>query len=162
MLGISSAVMKLHPMTDSEYEFWSARSQANYATDKMKANSLTRADAEAIAAADFKRNLPDGLLSKNSFLYTAKDAEGNRLGFIWFTIRGGSGNQYAYICDVIIEEPHRGRGLGKQLMRLIEDKVKEQGLSRIGLHVFGFNEPAIRVYQSLGYLTTDLVMEKRL
>lgn len=47
-------------------------------------------------------------------------------------------------------------------MSLIEQEVTKQGLNRIGLHVFGYNKTAINLYQSLGYETTDLMMEKEL
>lgn len=45
---------------------------------------------------------------------------------------------------------------------LTEQEAKNLGLKEIGLHVFGFNAPAIALYESLGYKTTDLVMAKTL
>ena len=154
--------MKLNPMSEQEYASWSERSRKSYADDKMKANSLTREEADKIAADDFKRLLPDGQVSKDNFLFTAHDETKNVLGYIWFTIRGAENNRKAFICDVVIEDLYRGQGYGTQIMELVEIEVRKQGLKRIGLHVFGFNETAINLYKKLGYLTTDLVMEKTL
>ncbi|MGZ3744306.1 MAG: GNAT family N-acetyltransferase [Pseudobdellovibrionaceae bacterium] len=154
--------MKIHLMSETEYNIWAPRSRASYAVDKMKANCLTQEEAEKTARDDFNRLLPDGRNSKDNFLFTAKDESKNILGFIWFCIRGAEGNKRAFICDVIIEEQHRGKGYGKQMMLLVEKEARKKGLNRIGLHVFGFNNTAIRLYQSLGYATTDLVMEKNL
>jgi ribosomal protein S18 acetylase RimI-like enzyme len=153
-------IMKLVPMSESEYAFWAPRSRQAYAEDKMKANSLTKSEADKIADAAFEGLLPDGLNSKDNFLFSVKDEELKTVGYIWFCIRGESNNRRAFICDIIIEEPHRGKGFGKKTMLLIEQEIKKQGLNRVGLHVFGFNTTAINLYQSLGYLTTDLVMEK--
>ncbi|MGZ3771140.1 MAG: GNAT family N-acetyltransferase [Bdellovibrio sp.] len=154
--------MKINLMSETEYNIWLHRSRASYAADKMKANGFTQEEAEQIARDDFNRLLPDGYNSKDNFLYSAKDEKENILGFIWFCIRGAEGNKRAFICDVVIEEQYRGKGYGKQMMLLMEQEAKKKGSNRIGLHVFGFNETAIRLYQSLGYATTDLVMEKNL
>lgn len=151
--------MLISKMSDSDYEFWSKRSRASYAEDKAKANGFTKAEAQEIADESFRKLLPDGLNSKNNFLYSARDND-QRVGFIWFSVRGSEGNKRAFICDIIVEEPYRGKGYGKQLMLYMEQEAKKLGLNRIGLHVFDFNETAIRLYQSLGYKTTDLVMEK--
>lgn len=149
-------------MSGKEYNVWAPRSQASYAADKMKANRLTKAEAEKIAHDDFKQMLPDGLGSKDNFLFAAKDESQKIIGFIWFCVRGAEGNRRAFVCDVIVEENYRGKGFGKKIMLLAEKEAQSQGLRRIGLHVFGFNETAIHLYKSLGYTTTDLTMEKDL
>lgn len=153
--------MKLVKMNQADYEHWAPRSQSGYADDKMKANNLTRAEADEIAAKDFQRFLPDGLQSKDNYLYTMKSDEGN-VGYIWFCVRGPQDNRKAFICDIVVEEHSRGKGYGRKAMILLEEEVKSLNLKEIGLHVFGFNETAIGLYQSLGYLTTDLVMAKQL
>ena len=63
---------------------------------------------------------------------------------------------------VSVEPDRRGQGFGEEIMRACEDAARAMGLSKIGLHVFGYNEPAIQLYKKLGYVTTDLEMEKAL
>ncbi|MBT3786614.1 GNAT family N-acetyltransferase [bacterium] len=57
---------------------------------------------------------------------------------------------------------HRGKGYGKKAMHLFEEDVKQRGVKRTGLHVFGFNKAAAGLYQSIGYEITDLSMQKEL
>lgn len=154
--------MKITPMSESEFKVWAPRSRAMYAADKMQANGLTKAEAEKIARDDFERLLPGGLNSRDNFLFSAKGEDQTIVGYIWFCVRGADDNRRAFICDVIIEKQFRGKGYGKKIMQFAEQEAKKMGLKRIGLHVFSFNETAIRLYQSLGYATTDLVMEKSL
>jgi GNAT superfamily N-acetyltransferase len=40
--------------------------------------------------------------------------------------------------------------------------AKVHGYERVGLHVFGSNDTARRLYDRAGYVETDVVMEKRL
>jgi ribosomal protein S18 acetylase RimI-like enzyme len=154
--------MKITPMSEAEYDVWAPRSCAGYAADKMRASSLTKAEADKIAQADFERLLPDGLKSKDNFLFALKDEKQNLAGFSWFVVRDPEENRRAFVCDIVVEEAYRGKGYGKQLMLFMENEAKKMGLKRIGLHVFGFNKTAIGLYQSLGYETTDLVMDKSL
>lgn len=154
--------MKISRMSDEEYLGWAPASRAAYAADKMRASGLTKAEAEKVAEEDFKRILPDGRDSQDNFLYTARNDEQTVVGFLWFCVRGANDNRRAFVCDILVKEPFRGRGYGKLLMLHAEKEASDLGLKRIGLHVFGFNETAIGLYQSLGYQTTDLVMEKTL
>jgi ribosomal protein S18 acetylase RimI-like enzyme len=45
----------------------------------------------------------------------------------------------------------RGRGLGRQLLRLAETKARESGASALSVIVAGENERAARLYASCGY-----------
>ena len=154
--------MQVLPMTEADFAIWAQRSRSNYANSKMRANGLTRAEAEKIARDDFDRLLPAGLETANNFLFTAREDDGRRIGFVWYAVRGADDNRRAFISDIVVEEGERGKGYGKKIMRAVEVHAKDQGLKRIGLHVFGFNRVAIGLYQSLEYEVTDLVMEKSL
>lgn len=149
-------------MSKSEYDQWAPRSQLNFARDKMRAHNLSQHEAEKIASDSFKRLLPDGFNSQDSFLFSIRDDAQSAVGFLWFCVRGPHDDRRAFVCDILIEEPHRGKGYGKQTMLLLEQEVKKLGLHRVGLHAFAFNTVAVNLYQSLGYLMTDLTMEKSL
>jgi ribosomal protein S18 acetylase RimI-like enzyme len=155
-------MLKLRKMTETEFKAFAAQSQRLYIQNKMRANGLTQREAEEIAAADFARILPHGFLSKNNYLFTLVDSAEHDVGYTWYCVRGAENNRKAFICDIYVRESFRGRGFGRQAMTRIEEHAKAQGLKHIGLHVFGFNEVAISLYKSLGYQTTDLVMEKTL
>ncbi len=154
--------MKLFFMNKAEFNFWKTRSESGYASDKMKANSISKEGAQKRARDDFKRCFPNGLDSKDCFFYSAKNDTGEVLGYVVLLVRGSDNDRRAFIGDVIIEEQYRGQGYGKQIMELVEREVLNMGLKKIGLHVFGFNNAAIQLYIKMGYVTTDLSMEKDL
>jgi ribosomal protein S18 acetylase RimI-like enzyme len=47
-------------------------------------------------------------------------------------------------------------------MKAIEIIAKQLGLTRLGLHVFGHNEIARNLYETLEYRETNIRMEKSL
>lgn len=55
---------------------------------------------------------------------------------------------WADISLLALEPKVRGRGLGRQLMRAIENKAQEEGCNRIRVETFG-NE--LGFYQMMGY-----------
>jgi GNAT superfamily N-acetyltransferase len=63
---------------------------------------------------------------------------------------------------IVLKPEFRGKGYGKSAMQLFEEDVKVKGVGKTGLHVFSFNEPAVKLYKSMGYSTTDLSMQKSL
>ena len=46
---------------------------------------------------------------------------------------------------------YRRRGLGTEMMLLLESEAQKLGLQRIYLHVWALNEPAFQLYQKVGY-----------
>jgi ribosomal protein S18 acetylase RimI-like enzyme len=149
-------------MTEVEYTKFKRESIIGYKDDKIKANGFTEEEAHQIANNDFENLLPDGYLTKDHFFFAVESPNLEIHGHLWYAIRGATNNQKAYIYDIFLNEGSRGKGHGKKTMSLLEDHVKSQGLSKIALHVFGFNEVAIGLYKSLNYKTTDLIMEKSL
>jgi RimJ/RimL family protein N-acetyltransferase len=59
----------------------------------------------------------------------------------------------AHVADVglMIARDHRRRGFGRALMRAAEEWAREAGVRKLELHVFPHNEPALALYESLGY-----------
>lgn len=151
--------MELFTLSDSEFGFWKERSIREYTLETMRGNGLTAAEAEEKAKADFNRLLPEGLSTKDHYIFSLKD-KGELIGYIWFCERGAIDNRKAYLCDIVVEENKRGMGHGKKAMLILEEKVRDLGLKHIGLHVFGHNLRAQELYKKLGYGITNIVMEK--
>lgn len=52
---------------------------------------------------------------------------------------------------ILIQKEFRRRGIGRRMMLALEAEARRMGRERIDLTVWSANEPAIRLYQSLGY-----------
>lgn len=57
----------------------------------------------------------------------------------------------AHLLDIAIAPPHRGMGLGRELLRQLMDDVLVSGVTIWFLEVRVSNITAISLYQSLGY-----------
>jgi GNAT superfamily N-acetyltransferase len=63
---------------------------------------------------------------------------------------------------IYVDPAHRRQGIGRALMQHAETWSKEQGYIQIGLQVFTDNQPAIDLYQQLGYRATSISMIRSL
>jgi ribosomal protein S18 acetylase RimI-like enzyme len=69
------------------------------------------------------------------------------VGLCMLAVRG----QDAWIGGVGVVAGRRGEGIGEQLMRAIETSARDRRVTRIWLEVLVQNEPAIKLYEKLGY-----------
>jgi RimJ/RimL family protein N-acetyltransferase len=58
-----------------------------------------------------------------------------------------------HVADIglMVAGSHRRRGIGLALMKSAEEWARGAGVTKIELHVFPHNEPAIALYERLGY-----------
>ena len=66
--------------------------------------------------------------------------------FAYYTWVGKS----LYLDDLYVKEPHRGHGIGQELLKRIFNVAKENNCSRVRWQVLDWNEPAIQLYNKLG------------
>jgi GNAT superfamily N-acetyltransferase len=55
-----------------------------------------------------------------------------------------------HLEDLFVEPEHRGRGIGKELLRKLAQVAVERGCGRLEWNVLDWNTPSIRFYESLG------------
>jgi ribosomal protein S18 acetylase RimI-like enzyme len=72
---------------------------------------------------------------------------GDDVGLCMLAVRGASG----WIGGVGILAGRRGEGIGERLMRAIGERAASRGIEQLWLEVLVQNEPAIRLYEKLGY-----------
>jgi ribosomal protein S18 acetylase RimI-like enzyme len=72
------------------------------------------------------------------------------------------GNRHAHIFILYVVPEHRRRGIGRALMRYVENWAIQRGDRQIGLQVFQSNKPALNLYNQLGYQTQSIWMVKSL
>ena len=90
---------------------------------------------------------------RHSLCYGAYDPEdGKLIGFARVI------TDYAttyYLCDVVVEEAHRGKGIGKALLARLAAIARERGCGRMEWSCLDWNQPSIDVYRALGAVPMD-------
>lgn len=87
-----------------------------------------------------------------SYFYTLVWDAGGRFAAAVTISRQGSDAQRWYIANVATHPDYRGRGLARTLVSAALDRIRAQGGRYAFLHVRADNEPAYRLYLSLGFL----------
>lgn len=151
---------KLAPMTQTEYDAFLARSVPEYAAEHVRAGDWLESESLEKSRKEFDMLLPQGLKSEDNFLYTLHDGD-DAVGMIWMKVKNQP-LKSGFIYDVFIEERFRGKGHGKTLMLLLEEKARELELKSLDLHVFGSNHVARKLYETIGYEIKHVMMSKTL
>ena len=152
---------KLIPMTQPEYDVYLEHLIPDYAADNVRAGYWDESEALEKSRQQIKSLLPQGLQTKDHYIYTLVDGE-QAVGMIWLRAQLDRAVKSGFIFDVVVDEKFRGKGYGKQLMLLIEEKARELDLKSIGLHVFAYNKVAKNLYEGIGYEVSSLNMIKKL
>jgi ribosomal protein S18 acetylase RimI-like enzyme len=153
-------VVSLRPMIGPEIPEFLAASRDGYIADRVASGddpSVAGRAADKTIAAMF----PDGEPGPGQLLYRVEE-DGQSVGSLWISPVSADQPEAWWVWDITIEEPHRGRGLGKAVMLLAEREARSHGATELGLNVFGSNTVARHLYEHLGYATVAVRMSKRL
>lgn len=93
-----------------------------------------------------RRSLEEGF-NKNEIYVAVED--NNFMGFIW-VILNGIFHSFPYIHIVAVKSENRGQGIGKALLRFVENDCFIK-YSKLFLVVADFNPNAKRLYERMGY-----------
>ena len=149
----------LDPMTEAEFGRFEEAAIRDFAQDKIASGEWTAEEALELSRADQERLLPDGLKTANQHLFTGRDAEsGEPVAILWLALRMKAGRIEGYVYNIEVREEQRGRGYGRATMLAAIEEARELGAETVGLHVFGHNAPARALYQSLGFVETNVSM----
>jgi ribosomal protein S18 acetylase RimI-like enzyme len=151
---------KLTPMTQPEYDVFVKQLIPDYAAEHVRAGNWAESEALEKANKEMEALLPQGLETADNYFYTLYDGNA-AVGRIWMKVKNHP-SKSGFIYEVFIEEKYRGKGYGKMLMLLLEEQAREMGLQSLGLHVFGSNHVARKLYETIGYEVTNLQMSKKL
>jgi ribosomal protein S18 acetylase RimI-like enzyme len=153
----------LDPMTETEYGAFVETAVPEFAQQKVASGEWTEEEALELSREDHERLLPDGLKSPNQHLFTVRDAaSGEAVATLWLALRTKADRIEGYIYDINVREALRGRGYGRATMLAAIEEARELGAETVGLHVFGHNAPARALYQSLGFVETNVSMSLEL
>lgn len=156
-------MIELNPMSAQDFEAFEAYAVPHFAADTLRTDGGTEAAALEYAREQFARLLPEREATSDQYLYTIHSVERDAdVGTIWIGIVTQRQRQAAYVFDIHIHETWRRMGFATDAFRAVEARVRELGLTEIGLHVFGYNESAYALYRHLGYRPTHISMVKSL
>lgn len=146
-----------------DFEEFLEKAIHDYAQEKIISGNWMADEALEKSRAEFMSLLPDGLQTKDQFVYSVLDEDTNlSIGVLWVQVKMGEFHRKAFICDFVIQPVFRGNGFGKQALQALDKKLKEMGVTSVSLHVFAHNTNAIALYEKAGYKATNLYMGKEL
>jgi ribosomal protein S18 acetylase RimI-like enzyme len=153
--------VQLRPLREEEFQAWRDDAQAWYTVDLVENGGMRSEPAQTKAEADMAGAFAQGFATAGNVLLVIEEHD-VAVGSVWFSPREQFGETYAFLYAIKLDEAHRGRGLGRQAMQLLEEEVRARGFDRIMLNVFGGNERARALYRGLGYDEAAVHMLKAL
>ena len=152
----------LMPMQKNEFDAFLEENIVRYAEEKVKSGNWQADDALERSRASFQKFLPNGLQSKDQYIFNIFDEEQNmKIGILWVEVKMDEPHRPAFIFDFVIDEPFRGKGFGKKSLTTLDEKLQEMGSESVALHVFGYNTTAFELYKKMGYEVTNINMRKK-
>ena len=111
---------------------------------------------EKVSKQDFEVCFDD-LLSRDEFL--AFEEDGNLLGLVT-VIRGKWRKKHvASLGSLAVSPSHQNKGVGRRMMSLLIDRLRDEGIRRLELTVDSDNLAAIHLYRKLGFQQEGILRE---
>jgi GNAT superfamily N-acetyltransferase len=152
--------IELRKLSESEVLEFATESFRIFLGERVKSGE----DPAAVAAdsdGQFESMFPDGKASPGHLFWRLEE-DGHPVGTLWIGPESPADPHTYWVWDIVLDEPHRGRGLGRQAMELAEDQARAAGATTLGLTVFAHNPVARHVYDELGYVPISTRMSKPL
>jgi ribosomal protein S18 acetylase RimI-like enzyme len=150
----------LQAIAADELDAFFSHMHAQYVGERMQADSLSRAEAEALVADQRRMTLPNGVATPGQHLVWGVDAlTERRVGLLWIAIER---HRHAFIYQIFVFAELRRRGYGRALIAAAETFARARGARALALNVFAPNRGAISLYESAGFAATSQHMSKRL
>jgi ribosomal protein S18 acetylase RimI-like enzyme len=155
---MSQTVVKLEPIQQEDFERFLENGIREYAEDHVRNGNWPAEGALERSRNEFEHYLPDGIHSKDQYLWSILDEGENKIGVLWVQVK----DQKAFIFEFVIDKGFRGKGFGKQALTAMDEKLKSMNVESVALHVFGDNITAQELYKKMGFQITDIHMKKDL
>ncbi|MET9313534.1 GNAT family N-acetyltransferase [Kribbella sp. NPDC003505] len=154
---MTTSPVLLRPITDDEYPSWMERAAASFAAGVGPARSLTPDEALAVAYEQTEQLLPEGPATDQQLIWIAVAGD-EPVGSLWISTKA----KVPFIYGIEVDHAHRGKGYGRAIMLAAEEECRRLGYTQLDLNVFGDNNTAIALYDSLGYAVISQQMRKDL
>ena len=90
--------------------------------------------------------------------------DGDRLGAVWYRFWTQQHHSYGFVdsqtpeIGIGVAQPYRYRGIGSALMSTIINHARDSGVPSLSLSVEPINKPALRLYQSCGFVRVNEIV----
>jgi ribosomal protein S18 acetylase RimI-like enzyme len=151
----------LKEMAEAEFSEYKHFLIESYAQDISRNYQISIDEARVGSANQINEFLAQGLSTPNQYLYNillSGSSDDESIGYLWLDV--DSSKRRCYIYDIYLHEAFRGKGFGRQTLELIEMRMNEINIQRIGLNVFADNTAARDLYSKMGYQIISLNMQK--
>jgi GNAT superfamily N-acetyltransferase len=104
------------------------------------------------------------LLSLPEYIIFVAEADGDIVGLVgaYMAYSLEFSGMYGRLITLIVDERHRGAGIGKQLIAEIESRLKREGALLAVVTSSSHREESHRFYEDNGYLNTGIRFTKKL
>lgn len=149
-------------MTQLEFDTLMEFQIKDYARENVEAGFWEESESLEKAKNEINKLLPNGLETKDHFLFSLMNDTNENVGVIWANVQKKKNYNLVFIYYIEIFESHRGKGLSKQALKSLEDWCRSNEISKIGLHVFAKNTVARNLYKKFGFEDINYNMTKKL
>lgn len=139
-------------LTDEEFAARRPAMVADFAASMTENFGIAPERALPDADRQMRALLPDGAATDGQLLRKAIDGDAE-VGLLWISLPGTTFPAMAWIAQIEVAAAQRSRGYGTQMLAAGEADLVSRGVRTVGLHVFGHNTGARRLYHRLGYRT---------
>ncbi len=91
------------------------------------------------------------LVRKNPETCFVAEHEGRIVG----TVLAGNDGRRGYVYHLCVAEDQRKLGIGRQLVDAMLEGMRREGISKVALVVFAYNDAANAFYEKIGFIKRD-------
>ena len=154
-------MLALVPMGAAEYAAFFEVASDSYARNNVAEGRWNAPDAPALAREETKRLLPEGEKTAENQLFVLRDADLNaEVGYLWYGTMARGTKRVAFLFQIYVHSQFRRRGYGRQAMQAFEQEALSSGHNSLALNVSALNTDALRLYETVGYSASSMVMRK--
>ncbi len=152
-------MISLRDMREEEFSGYLDYFIPDYTDEIVTSYGIPYAQAHQRAIDAAATGLPQGVATIEQVLLCIL-SEDQHVGYIWYSHLTGATS--VFILDFAILEKYRGNGLGRGAMLALEQRLKSQDVTQIGLRVATDNKAAQNLYLSGGFRATGINMIRQI
>lgn len=93
-------------------------------------------------------------------VYVLKEENKKNISGIAILMRDWEDSEKVYLFDYAIADDLQGNKLGYYFLKIIINNIKEQGFNKMALTVDIENEPAVKLYENIGFKTIETSIDE--